>query len=78
MFAICRHVRLHTIASLGYVVVAIDSRGSCNRGLAFEAWIKNRLGTVEIADQVEGLRWIASQTRFIDMERVAIHGSSYG
>lgn len=35
-------------------------------------------GTVEINDQVEGLLWLASQTNFIDMSRVAIHGWSYG
>jgi len=33
---------------------------------------------VEVADQVEGLQWLASQYSFIDMDRVAIHGWSYG
>jgi len=33
---------------------------------------------VEVADQVEGLLWLAHQHSFIDMERVAIHGWSYG
>ena len=33
---------------------------------------------MEVADQVEGLTWLASQHRFIDMDRVAIHGWSYG
>jgi len=33
---------------------------------------------VEVADQVEGLTWLASQYSFIDMDRVAIHGWSYG
>jgi len=33
---------------------------------------------VEVADQVEGLMWLASQYSFIDMDRVAIHGWSYG
>ena len=36
------------------------------------------MGTVEIADQVEGLKYLASSLGFIDMERVAIHGWSYG
>ena len=40
---IYRYLRLHTMAALGYVVVAIDSRGSCNRGLEFEAHVKNTL-----------------------------------
>ena len=35
-------------------------------------------GRVEVADQVEGLLWLAHQHSFIDIERVAIHGWSYG
>ena len=35
-------------------------------------------GEVELEDQVEGLEWIASNTDYIDLNRVAIHGSSYG
>lgn len=35
-------------------------------------------GAVEIADQVEGLTWIAAKVDFIDLNRVAIHGWSYG
>ena len=33
---------------------------------------------MEIDDQVEGLMWLASQVDFIDMNRVGIHGWSYG
>ena len=33
---------------------------------------------MEIEDQVEGLRYIDSQVDFIDMDRVALHGWSYG
>jgi len=36
-----------------------------------------RMGTVEIEDQVEGLKYLASSLGFIDMDRVAIHGWSY-
>jgi len=35
-------------------------------------------GTVELADQVEVLRGLACRLGFIDMDRVAIHGWSYG
>ena len=35
-------------------------------------------GTVEVADQVEGLEWLTSRQSFLDMSRVAIHGWSYG
>ncbi|EDO46612.1 predicted protein [Nematostella vectensis] len=73
-----RFLRLHTLAMLGYVVVVIDGRGSAQRGLHFEGHIKNRMGQVEIEDQVEGLQYIASTTEMIDLSRVAIHGWSYG
>lgn len=35
-------------------------------------------GTVELSDQVEVLQWLADSLGFIDMDRVAIHGWSYG
>ena len=38
----------------------------------------DRMGTVEISDQVSGLQYLASTLGFIDMSRVAIHGWSYG
>lgn len=38
-----RFLRLHTLASQGYAVVMLDGRGSCNRGLTFESYIKNNL-----------------------------------
>ena len=40
---------------LGYAVVIVDGRGSCNRGLMFEGWIKHRMGTVELFDQIDAL-----------------------
>lgn len=73
-----KYLRLHTLATQGYAVVIIDGRGSCSRGLKFESHIKNRLGTTEIEDQVEGLQYLMSQTDFIDENRIAIHGWSYG
>ncbi|KAA0183391.1 hypothetical protein HAZT_HAZT002255 [Hyalella azteca] len=48
----CRHMRMHMLASHEMCVVSIDSRGSDNRGVHFQAHIKNRMGTVEIEDQV--------------------------
>ncbi|XP_062605646.1 dipeptidyl peptidase 9-like [Saccostrea cucullata] len=73
-----RFLRHHALASNGYAVVVIDGRGSCGRGLKFESHIKDRLGTVEIEDQIEGLRFLSSVGFCVDMERVGIHGWSYG
>uniref|UniRef100_A0A8B9RDM7 dipeptidyl-peptidase IV n=1 Tax=Astyanax mexicanus TaxID=7994 RepID=A0A8B9RDM7_ASTMX len=73
-----KYLRLNTLASLGYAVVVIDGRGSCQRGLKFEGALKNKMGQVEIEDQVEGLQYVADKYKFIDLSRVAIHGWSYG
>jgi dipeptidyl-peptidase 9 len=69
---------MHMLAARGYCVVSIDSRGSQHRGLLFESHIKRRMGTVELDDQVEVLKWLADSLDFIDLNRVAIHGWSYG
>ncbi|KAM8940315.1 dipeptidyl peptidase 9 isoform 2-T2 [Pelodytes ibericus] len=73
-----KYLRLNTLARLGYAVVVIDGRGSCHRGLSFEGALKNRMGQVEIHDQVEGLHYVAERYGFVDLDRVAIHGWSYG
>ncbi|XP_046397850.1 dipeptidyl peptidase 9 isoform X2 [Ischnura elegans] len=73
-----RSLRMHMLAALGYCVVAIDSRGSQHRGVQFESHLRCRMGTVELADQVEVLQWLISRLGFINPERIAIHGWSYG
>jgi len=66
------------LRSLGYLVVAIDNRGSAGRGLAFEAAIRHDLGEVEVRDQVAALRQLADRG-LVDVDAgVGIHGWSYG
>ncbi|XP_065063849.1 dipeptidyl peptidase 9-like [Rhopilema esculentum] len=73
-----RRTGLHSLTSLGYVIVMIDTMGSFSRGVAFEAVLKDKMGTVEIEEQVEGLEFAAQNFPFIDLNRVAVHGWSYG
>ncbi|KAJ0170070.1 hypothetical protein K1T71_014676 [Dendrolimus kikuchii] len=73
-----RQLRMHMLAARGFNVVSVDSRGSKHRGRAWEAAIRGKMGQVELDDQVEVLQWLAKETGCIDMERVAIHGWSYG
>jgi len=68
----------HLLSSEGYVVVLIDCRGSSRRGMTFEAHAFHRMGQVEMADQVEVINWLAKNTDYIDLNRVAIKGWSYG
>ncbi|KAI8092722.1 uncharacterized protein BX664DRAFT_347988 [Halteromyces radiatus] len=73
----------------GFAVVVIDGRGSCDRGLAFESYVKHRLGRVELEDQVQGLEYLATScfgalpqnnklVSVVDLNRVAVTGWSYG
>lgn len=73
-----RQLRMHMLAAQGYCVVCIDSRGSRHRGVEFESHLWRRMGSVELADQVEILTVLSADLGFIDMDRVAIHGWSYG
>ncbi len=68
---------MHRMAALGYVVFTLDGRGSANRGWAFESAIYRQLGTAEIEDQLEGVRFLKSQP-YIDSTRLAIWGWSFG
>ena len=61
----------------GYAVFVLDNRGSAFRGTAFQAPIHRRLGDVEVTDQVQGARWLGSQS-FVDPKRIGVWGWSYG
>ncbi|TRY69188.1 hypothetical protein TCAL_12071 [Tigriopus californicus] len=73
-----RQMRNHLLASQGYCVICIDSRGSWNRGSSFAGHLRLRMGQVELSDQVEVLKWVLENSSYMDMTRVAIHGWSYG
>jgi dipeptidyl-peptidase-4 len=61
----------------GYVVFQLDNRGSAFRGTAFQAPLSGRLGGVEVEDQVQGARWLATQP-YVDPQRIGVWGWSYG
>ena len=65
------------VVAKGYIWFAIDNRGSANRGVAFESAIWHAMGTVEVADQLTGTRWLKAQP-FVDPARIATFGWSYG
>ena len=64
-------------AQEGYVVFSVDGRGSANRGREFEQAIFRNLGTAEVDDQLEGVKYLKSLP-YVDADRMAIHGWSYG
>jgi dipeptidyl-peptidase-4 len=68
---------LLVLASHGFLVWTLDNRGSWGRGHAFESVIFKDMGRAELADQLEGLRYLKSLP-FVDKERVGLTGWSYG
>jgi dipeptidyl-peptidase-4 len=65
------------MAQHGYVVFALDNRGTPRRGRAFSDAIFKRLGRAEVADQMAGVAWLAQQP-WVDAERIGLFGWSYG
>ena len=65
------------LARQGYIVFRLDNRGMANRGKAFEDVIYRQTGGPEVRDQLRGVDWLKSQP-FVDADRVAIQGWSYG
>jgi dipeptidyl-peptidase-4 len=65
------------MASKGYISFTVDSRGSDNRGKAFEDVIHRQFGVVETADQMKGIEYLESLP-FVDKNRIGVHGWSYG
>ncbi|WP_045119223.1 S9 family peptidase [Haliangium ochraceum] len=70
-------LRSQHLRSQGYLVFKLDNRGSAYRGLAFESALHRDMGNVEVADQVDGVRWLVERG-LADPERVGIFGWSYG
>ena len=65
------------MAQLGYVIFVLDNRGSENRGFEFESVTHRHLGDNEMADQMEGVKYLQSLP-FVDADRLGVHGWSFG
>lgn len=68
---------MYWMAEQGYLVFTVDNRGSENRGVAFEKVIHQRVGVHEIDDQMKGVDYLKSLP-YVDANRLAIHGWSFG
>ena len=68
---------IQILTRAGYVVFQLDNRGSAFRGTAFQAPIHDKLSDAEVADQVQGARWLGAQP-FVDPQRIGVWGWSYG
>ena len=68
---------MYWMAEQGYLVFTVDNRGSDNRGFDFESVIHGKCGTNEMEDQQKGVEYLKSLP-FVDGNRLAVHGWSYG
>ena len=68
---------MHWMANQGYIVFTVDGRGSAHRGFEFESAIFRNLGQLEMKDQLAGVEYLKTLP-YIDAERIAVHGWSYG
>jgi dipeptidyl-peptidase-4 len=66
------------LADQGFLVVAIDGRGTPGRGRDWERAITKRFGSVPLEDQVKGLLALGKKYAEMDLGRVGITGWSFG
>ena len=65
------------LAQQGYVVFTLDNRGTDNRGFEFESCTHRHLGEIEMADQMEGVKFLKSLP-YVDQDRMGVEGWSFG
>lgn len=65
------------LASQGYVVCAVDGRGTGNRDRKWATCVYKDLGNLEVADQLAGAAYF-SGLPYVDSSRTACFGWSYG
>ncbi len=66
------------LADQGFVVVAVDNRGTPGRGRDWERAVYQKFGTVPLDDQVKGLQGLFETYPELDRERVGVVGWSFG
>jgi dipeptidyl-peptidase-4 len=65
------------LAQEGYIVVCVDPRGTGARGEEFRKMTYQQLGKYESDDQIEAAKYLGTLS-FVDKNRIAIWGWSYG
>jgi dipeptidyl-peptidase 4 len=65
-------------ADQGFAVLIVDGRGTPGRGPAWDREVNLSLLPVALEDQVDGLHAAAERFGFLDLDRVAIRGWSFG
>jgi dipeptidyl-peptidase-4 len=63
---------------LEYITYTVDNRGTGMRGREFRSSVVRHLGQFEAEDQIWAAQQLMRQNKFIDKEKIAIWGWSYG
>lgn len=71
------HLFNQYLAQHGYVVFSMDNRGTPRRGRDFGGALYGVQGTVEVADQLQGINWLKQQP-WVDGARIGVQGWSNG
>ena len=69
--------QIHTLAGQGYVVLAVNPRGSSGRGEAFSTAIYADWGNKDVQDVLAAVDWAVAQG-IADSTRLGVGGWSYG
>ncbi|HXS74693.1 MAG TPA: DPP IV N-terminal domain-containing protein [Terracidiphilus sp.] len=72
------HGDMQALAELGFIVVCIDGMGTPFRSKSFHEAYYGNLGDNTIPDQIAGMKDLAKQYPFIDLDHVGIWGHSGG
>jgi dipeptidyl-peptidase-4 len=65
------------MAEKDFVIFVLDNRGMAGRGHNFETPIYHHFGSVELADQLAGVKWLSSRP-YVDAARIGVWGWSFG
>ncbi len=76
-WALTVDLRAQWLRQRGIGVLIVDNRGTHGRGLAFEAALAGRMGSVEVDDQAAAVREMVRRGE-ADPERIGLFGWSYG
>lgn len=65
------------LAQKGYMIACVDNRGTGARGRDFRTCTYEKLGKLEVDDQIDAANYFASLP-YVDKDRIGIFGWSYG
>jgi dipeptidyl-peptidase 4 len=69
---------LQTFADAGFVVIAVDGRGTAHRSREFRDAFLGTEDVLGAVDHIAAIRNLAAQRPYMDLERVGIRGRSFG